>query len=438
MILSRKDCYLLTKDNGTSLRYVQCILYSIAESLSEVSVISLVSTKERLAVGGHMHLWLVFRPCSVCLVCVYMACVSEWEKYSGITHRVPHYFMLFCRLVQTNKDDTFKMVMQDDQEVPLTTPFPSDIPLFHSGVDTTKVLQNVHEVTAAFPSNSTFVYNNHPSVNAGQMAHTDLLRKIIVEGKEFVAAVYLESESQTRKSEIEGFQCKHLHEERFTSIVVSHKHLSVCQAIQFLPHLPFIKPVEVFQVTSTGGVYRDDSLGICITVPEDAVPEFTIFPIEVGTFLYGRFQFPEGSTPISPILMLCPQKNIPLKKPITVTLPHILFEATKGDVESLNIRVVKADHTSFLFPNSGLEKSVFEDINLIESRISFDDQNSITFSVSHFCFFSVRANNAKKKRCCICPLIPIDRSTGAFTYRLCVTYFMQPCIQVRCIFISTR
>ena len=34
--------------------------------------------------------------------------------------------IFFCRLVHSNEDGTVKMVMQDDQEVPLTTPFPSD------------------------------------------------------------------------------------------------------------------------------------------------------------------------------------------------------------------------------------------------------------------------------------------------------------------------
>ena len=179
-------------------------------------------------------------------------------------------------------------------------------------------------------------------------------------------------------------------------------------------------------------MYKDDSLGISITVPEGAVPEFTIFPIEVGTCLYGPFQFQQGSSLIAPILMLCPQKNIPLNKPIIVTLPHILVEATESDIKSRNIQVVKADHA--IFRGSDLEKCVFKDIDQCESHASFDDQNNITFSVSHFCFLSVRAKNSKKKKCCICPLI--DRATGVFTYRLCVTYFMKPCIQVRCMFIS--
>ncbi len=184
-------------------------------------------------------------------------------------------------------------------------------------------------------------------------------------------------------------------------------------------------------------MYRDDSLGISITVPEGAVPEFTIFPIEIGTCLYGPFQFAEGSTLISPILMLCPQKNIPLKKPITVTLPHLLTEATKSDIESFNIRVVKADHESLLFFDFDVKKCLFEDINLCESRISFDNRNSITFSVSHFCFLSVLGDlkmNAQKIGYCVYPLI--RRDMNVISYRLCVTFLMAPFIKVRCVHVS--
>ncbi len=198
----------------------------------------------------------------------------------------------------------------------------------------------------------------------------------------------------------------------------------VTSVSQFLPHLRFITPVEVFQVTSVGGVYRDESLGISVTVPEGAVPELTIFPIEVGTCLYGPFQFPQGLTPISPILMLCPQKKISLKKPIIVTLPHLLIKATESDIKYLNIRVVKADHE--------VQKCVFEDIDPCESHISFDDQNSITFSLSHFCFLSVLGNlkkDAQKLSCCVYPLI--RRDVDVISYRLCVTFCMKPFIKVK-------
>ncbi len=42
-------------------------------------------------------------------------------------------FIIFCRLVHTNEDDTVIMVMQDDQQVPLTTPFPFDTTFVGNG-----------------------------------------------------------------------------------------------------------------------------------------------------------------------------------------------------------------------------------------------------------------------------------------------------------------
>ena len=223
--------------------------------------------------------------------------------------------------------------------------------------------------------------------------------------------------------------------EQFIASRKHRPHSVISQALQFLPHLPFITPVDVFQVTSAGGVYKDDSLGISITVPEGAVPDFTIFPIEIGTCLYGPFQFPEESTLISPILMLCPQIKISLKKPIIVTLPHLLIKATDSDIEYFNIRVVKANHE--VFCDSFSEKYVLNDINLSESRISFDNQNSITFSLSHFCLVSVLGDlkrDAEKIGYCIYPLI--HRDMNVISYRLCVTFCMKPFIKVRCVHVS--
>ncbi len=52
-----------------------------------------------------------------CLLCVYDMC----DMYDVCDGNV----LLFCRVIQTNGDDTFKMVLQNSQEeVPLTKPFP--------------------------------------------------------------------------------------------------------------------------------------------------------------------------------------------------------------------------------------------------------------------------------------------------------------------------
>ena len=210
--------------------------------------------------------------------------------------------------------------------------------------------------------------------------------------------------------------------------------LMVYRTLQFSSKLPFIKPVEVLQVSSKNKEYYNDSLGLCIDVPEGAVPEGSLLQLEVGMCLYGPFKFPGGLYPIAPILMLCPQKYIKLAKPLRVTLPHNVDDAKDSDVGALGIEVIKADHTSLL--NGG--ECIFDNV-ISDSNISFTDRNDfsvVTFSLSHFCFVTLRATTtseiAERTGYCICPLYPPlnDVMSGDFMYHLCVTYYMPPCLEV--------
>ena len=213
------------------------------------------------------------------------------------------------------------------------------------------------------------------------------------------------------------------------------KPLVVSHALRFSSELPFIKPVEVLQVSRKGKLYRDDSLGLCIDVPEGAVPEGRLLQLEIGMCLYGPFKFPGDLYPIAPILMLCPQNNIKLNKSMRVTLPHILSDTNENDVESFGVQVIKADHTSLFIAC----ETIFDTI-IGESNLFFHTSNNYefaTFALSHFCFVTIRATAnlqelAKKRGYCICPLIPSPKalSSGSFMYPLCVTYFIEPCLEV--------
>ena len=65
---------------------------------------------------------------------------------------------------------------------------------------------------------------------------------------------------------------------------------------------------------------------------------------------------------------------------------------------------------------------------------SQSDKELVTFTLSHFCFITLRANGhgsreaAERTGYCVCPLLPSpkDVNSGTFTYHLCVTYFMDP------------
>ena len=206
--------------------------------------------------------------------------------------------------------------------------------------------------------------------------------------------------------------------------------------LQFSTRLPFIKPVEVLQVSSNGRLYRDDSLGLCIDIPEGAIPEGCLLYLEIAICLYGPFNFCDALYPIAPILMLHPQNNIMLNKSIKITLPHILFieDATDDDVEFFGIQVIKAHHSS-------QDQRILFNTVVEDSTISFHSCNGYglaTFSLSHFCFVTLRATSssevAERKGYCICPLLPSSQAvaSGSFAFHLCVTYFMAPCLKVCC------
>ena len=207
------------------------------------------------------------------------------------------------------------------------------------------------------------------------------------------------------------------------------------QILQFYSKLPFIKPVEVFQISSRGGQYRNDSLGLCIDVPEGAVPEGRLLQLEIGMCLYGPFKFPGNLYPIAPILMLCPQSNIKLSRRLRITLPHIISDADEGEIDFFDVQVIKADHTS-LFTAT---ETIFDNI-IGESNLSLHTSSNCevaTFELSHFCFVTLRATAnlqelAERMGYCICPLLPSPKamSSGNFMYPLCVTYHIKPCLEV--------
>ena len=203
---------------------------------------------------------------------------------------------------------------------------------------------------------------------------------------------------------------------------------------QLSTKFPFIKPIQIIQVSSNGEQYCDDSLSLRIDIPEGAVPKGSLLHLAVGMCLYGPFKFPDGLHPITPILMLCPQSNIELSKSYRVTLPHIIEDAEDGDVEALGIEVIKADHMKSLVAGESIFDTIIKD-----SHLSFSTLNNIeqaTFSLSHFCFITLRGKKKSevqgRTRYCVCPLLPPPRtgSSHVFTYHLCVTYFMSPCLKV--------
>ncbi len=189
--------------------------------------------------------------------------------------------------------------------------------------------------------------------------------------------------------------------------------------------IEFIKPPVQLDITSKGATYHDDSLGLHIEVPEEAVSEDLC--LNIGMTLYGPFQFP--SAPISPILVLEPNNKTQLHKPVRITLPHII----QG--EKFCARVIKASHASDLLTGEYKFCDIAEDCEIkLHTR---NNKCFATFLLSHFCFVALRMDAGRQEYayqvgCCICPMVPSHDAMRSpeFTFILGVTYFMDPCLEV--------
>ena len=154
--------------------------------------------------------------------------------------------------------------------------------------------------------------------------------------------------------------------------------------------------------------------------------------------LFGPFQFQANTSPIAPILMLCPQEEIALEKPMKITLSHYLDDIVDSDIEALGIRVTKTDHRSLLNDLREPLQYVFEDLESEQCEISLqrqDDFEYMTFSISHFCFLTLRQETREEsvrgKKYCISPMCPVDTSfKSPLIYHFPIIYYAKAWIKV--------
>ena len=182
-----------------------------------------------------------------------------------------------------------------------------------------------------------------------------------------------------------------------------------------------------------GGEFIDKRLGLSIRVPKGAVSEGCNLKLEVGMCLRGPFLLPPDTTRISPILMVHPQENIHLQTPLEITLPHIIHKDEEIGID--DIQVIKADHQELKY--SSVKKYIFKDVDPKESNLKMHTKGYVTFFLTHFCFVSLQTKLSRERAVafgyCVCPLCPIPSQTfsGQFSYFLALTFFMEPCIEVR-------
>ena len=106
------------------------------------------------------------------------------------------------------------------------------------------------------------------------------------------------------------------------------------------PNLPLVEPPQVFTCDNSGKRYTIDGHDIAVSIPPGAVAKGSLVTITTGVLLSGPFVFQAGQSfvPVSPILHLSVQGklHIGLKKPITLTFPYFLDQASQN-LQSLAI-----------------------------------------------------------------------------------------------------
>ena len=173
-----------------------------------------------------------------------------------------------------------------------------------------------------------------------------------------------------------------------------------------------------------------------LRIPDGAIPPGMVIHLEVAVALYGPFQFPDGSCPISPILWLCIQENVDLRKPIDIILPHFLT-----DIKKCGIRFAKADHKQYATDECGQNRYIFEPLETAFIAYKERNQNYGILSTQHCCYLCIISENPQISPefalkagyylwCIEKPSSHSLTSRARDTLRLCVTFCLPTCREV--------
>ena len=182
----------------------------------------------------------------------------------------------------------------------------------------------------------------------------------------------------------------------------------------------FLQPLEVLSFDHMGAKYRNEGMGVMIEIPEGAVEEGMVVTIKVGIALHGPFNYPTNVHPISPVLLLCPEKEIHLLKPIKIVLPHIMDSLQEDEV-----MLLKAHH----FNGCSFTPIKSESMMLFKQKRF----NYCLFSINHFCYMCIGRDRSKSEAekfgydlTCVVPKV-CKKSDKIFIY---LSFNMEPCIKV--------
>lgn len=118
-----------------------------------------------------------------------------------------------------------------------------------------------------------------------------------------------------------------------------------------IQNVQFITSPEVIKCLPTGGKFQHKIHSISFTIPPQAVREGTEITIEYAIAVVGPFTFPEGITPVSPILWVRISREGHgagrLQKPLEIGLPHAVI--CKENSTLLHFLCAQSNRESYSF-----------------------------------------------------------------------------------------
>ena len=137
--------------------------------------------------------------------------------------------------------------------------------------------------------------------------------------------------------------------------------------------------------------YTIDGHDITIRIPEGAVAEEETVHFEIGVAMYGPFNLPQNTQPISPFIWVCLlEKDVELKKPFQLIVPHFLTQLPEERLVYHDVRFAKAHHDQLSLENKS--DYTFCDCDAKPLFTSVGYRSYGVLITNHFCFYCLEAN----------------------------------------------
>ena len=211
----------------------------------------------------------------------------------------------------------------------------------------------------------------------------------------------------------ESYSGKHYNEQGFNTVD------------RHLPQVPFIKPVQILEFDGTGAIFTGFD-EIKVEIPPNSISPGIKAYLQIGVCLYGPFVFKENYRLISPVLWLCLKEALTLRKPIKITLPHILSEGSEKELAVLGVGFAKASHDYVI----GKQTFVFQPSYEVSHYYSSEGKGYGVIETDHFCFYCLQANKDRSVTQNASYCLSRVESPNTCKLQFYVTYFFETCLKV--------